>query len=498
MDQLKEILRQAIKYRFWIAVVIAALLPVVGYAVGAGTIKQEAAKQANIIKAANNDVKQYASGVVANNQYKPILAEKNEEITKDVDASWRKLYARQASLLTWPERVDARFRKWGRKWPEDVDASTVQLTIDDYVHGYPEFVEKVFQSFKPYDVVEGTGIVLSPPKETLLRPAQFKSETLPSLGEVWSAQERLWIQRTLLDVIAKVNKDAKDWDAAYIKQVNLLNVGSMEAQDQRSMAKGDQLEEAPPIEAPGAAGAEAGAEAGAGLGAGMADEEGFGGRFGGGMMQGKPDVVYYIHTDSPQFKILPVQMIVLVDQTHVQDFLVGLENSPMSVQVEDIEIQKPSTRVVKPEKGEAFSFGDYDYGFRGRGRMGREMMGMFGRGMTSFGGRGMYAPGGYGMRGRGSEMDSDDDMGFGRFGAARAPAKPQRKGIDVRGKDTKAKRKEELEAVRKAAPVVLHDPYYNIIEVTVYGQARFYNPPPEAPPAEPSQSQTGEPAAPNG
>jgi len=33
---------------------------------------------------------------------------------------------------------------------------------------------------------------------------------------------------------------------------------------------------------------------------------------------------------------------------------------------------------------------------------------------------------------------------------------------------------------------VLHDPYFNIVEVTIYGQARFYNPPPEEPEAESS------------
>ena len=52
-----------------------------------------------------------------------------------------------------------------------------------------------------------------------------------------------------------------------------------------------------------------------------------------------------------QYKILPVQMTVLIDQDHVQDLLVELENSPMSIEVKDFELQRPTSRVTKPEKG---------------------------------------------------------------------------------------------------------------------------------------------------
>ena len=34
-------------------------------------------------------------------------------------------------------------------------------------------------------------------------------------------------------------------------------------------------------------------------------------------------------------------MTVLIDQDHVQDFLIELENSPMSIQVKDFELQRP-------------------------------------------------------------------------------------------------------------------------------------------------------------
>ena len=169
-------------------------------------------------------------------------------------ATWKKLYERQAPLLKWPANVSEQFQKWGRKWPEpdQADASVVQLAIINYVNEYPKAVTEVYKSFDPYDPITGKGNVVAPPEEELLRPAKFTDDNPPSLGKVWEAQERLWIQSTMLDVIAQVNKDAKDWDSALVKQINLLEVGSSDAQDQRSMAKGDTLEEAPELIAPGA------------------------------------------------------------------------------------------------------------------------------------------------------------------------------------------------------------------------------------------------------
>ena len=168
-----------------------------------------------------------------------------------MNKAWKQLYNRQAPLLTWPEIVQKRFQQWGRKWPENVAESAVQLAKVDFIEAYPKYVDEVYASFKPFDYESGKGVVSAPPKEVLLQPAVFDTDKLPDLGKIWSAQERLWIQRTALDVVAQVNKNAKDWDGAIIKQINVLVVGNNAAQDQRSIAKGETLEEAEAILAPG-------------------------------------------------------------------------------------------------------------------------------------------------------------------------------------------------------------------------------------------------------
>ena len=458
MDQLKGFLERAIKYRFWIAVGISALLPMIAYAVGSDPIKTKAAEETGKIKAADSEVKKYTSGIIKDAQWKKAVDQKREELSKDVESSWKKLYARQAPLLTWPPGVEERFKKWGRKWPEGVDASAVTEAIIEYVNAYPKFVTRVYQTFHPFDPIEGTGIVAAPTQELLLRPAPFTVEAPPELGKVWAAQERLWIQRTLLQVIAEVNKDASIWDSASIRQIDLLEVGSPLAQDQVSMVHGGTLEEAPAITNPTAPPPDPSTTPTPSNPPGA-----------------NAHTLYYIKTDGIQYKVLPFEMTVLVEQDHIQDLLVALENSPMAIQVNDFEMAKPARRVTKPRRGESPFIGIYAMGG------GPESMN--------------YRPPAGGMTAFVGGMDSRIMMP--QYGASGGMTTPdQRKGVDVRGKDRAKAREEEEKAASKRAAVTVHDPYFNVVQVTVYGQARLYNPPPEEPAPDPSLGRAPSPEVP--
>src|SRR5262249_4700941 len=146
-EQVKQILRQVIRFRFWISVGIAALFAGIAYFMGSGPVKAKAATEVNAIKGALTEVQKYAQPSVPTDQYKPIVEEKTEVATKDVNIAWKELYDRQAPLLTWPETVKERFLKWGRKWPEGEDPGRVNLAIVDYIYAYPEYVDMVYQTF---------------------------------------------------------------------------------------------------------------------------------------------------------------------------------------------------------------------------------------------------------------------------------------------------------------------------------------------------------------
>ncbi len=226
METAKEVLRQIIKYRFWISIGVAALFAMIAYSVGSGPIREAAAKETTTIIGAEKEVKLYSSLSIPTPEYKPLVEDKTKVVINDVTSAWRTLYERQAPLLTWPEGVQERFQSWGRKWPENVRPQKIELAIVEYIEAYPAYVNMVYKSFDPFDYETGEGVVAAPSEAELLLPAQFSQEHLPDLGKVWAAQERLWIQRTVLEVIAQVNKNAKKWDEAVIRQIISLEVGN--------------------------------------------------------------------------------------------------------------------------------------------------------------------------------------------------------------------------------------------------------------------------------
>jgi len=500
VEQLKEFLRQCIKYRFWISLGVAALFAIIAYFLGSSPVQAKADRQTQEINKAANDVKQFMLPGVPNDQYKPIVDEKTGILTTDVNSAWKQLYSKQANLLTWPKTVQQRFREWGRQWPTNVAEGAVELAKVDYIQAYPEYVDEVYKALHAFDYETGTGIVAAPPKEALLRPQNFEPTRLPELGTIWASQERLWIQRTVLEVVAAVNKKAKDWDSAIIKQVNVLEVGDPVAQDQKSIAKGEQLEESEAIKAPGSEAAEDTAASGGAQGGTMMPGM-MGGMMGGrmgGAGAGATETIFHVKpaNDKGQYKVLPILLSVLIDQDHIQDLLVEMENSPMSIQVMDFELQRPASRVVKPEKGAVANIASgYGYGSSVMGGMMRgQMRGSMGA-MAGYGGMmgsmmsqmtQQYTRGG--MAGMGAGM-----MGRGAIGMA--PAAAARKGTDKRTTNRGEVRKDETKAVETAKGPSLFDPHFDIVEVKVYGQARFYNPPPADAGTEPSPGETAAKAA---
>ncbi len=491
-EQAKEFLRQVIKYRFWISIGVAALFAVIAYMVGSGPIRKQADDERTAITSAEKEVGNYKSPTIPTKEYMPIVQGKTQVLDKDVIKAWRTLFERQAPLLTWPDTVKERFRTWGRQWPEKENPRKVELAIVDYIadDAYPAYVSMVYSTCNPFNFETGTGIVVTPGQDALLRPTKFDPEHLPDLGKVWAAQERLWIQRTLLEVVGEVNKNAKTWDEAIIRQIVELEVGNPSAQDQRSLAKNDQLEESKGIYAKGEE-PPADSAGGAAPGGSVSLPGGKGGMMGnlpGGAMGGglgsaaASENVFYVKADSDKYKIMPFLMSVLIDQDRVQDFLVELENSPMWIQVKDFELTRPSVRVAKPEKGE-----EADAGMMG-------MMGMMGMsrgpsigGMVGMGGNAqmqMQAQMQQSQRAQQGMMSGMTNMANMRgMGAA---TKPEKQGKSMKGVDTAKARAAKEKAALDAKGPTLFDPYFNIVQVRIYGQARFFQPPPEAPPAKPS------------
>ncbi len=187
--------------------------------------------------------------------------------------------------------------------------------------------------------------------------------------------------------------------------------------------------------------------------AGRGGMMGGGGAMGGGGRAAAQDggSVYYVKAadDKGQYKVLPILMTVLIDQDHIQDLLVEMENSPMSIQVMDFELARPLTHVTKPEKGST-PFGGMGGGMSGMaGGMMSMMMRQGGMGrMAGFGGmagsmqnqmmgqmaamRGMMGGGGY--------------PGMGAMGATTT----KKAAVDKRNVDAKKEREKKEKAITES------------------------------------------------
>ena len=481
MDQLKTILRQVVKQRFWIAVVVAAILPLGLYLGLSGSINADTDKKAADIKGALKGANEYANGFVPNSQYTNLVTQQTGVLKGEVDKTWKTLYDRQEPLMIWPETVVDKFPVWGRTWPKGVDNNLVQQAIDDYVVAFPEQVDRIYNLCHPFDFKEGTGVVSAPPKELLLMAPEFDYRVQPTLKQIWDAQQRLWLQGALLDVVAKVNEEAKatDWDSAPIKQIFALDVASMTAQDQQAAtAKDNKLANSKDIVADGTPVVVDATKNATGATGGSMDMRLAGG--GGGNKASANQDLYSVEAAGGQYRLYPVSLGVLMEQSKIQDLLAALKTSPMVIQVRELDVQRPTAHVTKPSTNGTNQFAN--------------MAGMDG-------GRGGFAPaifnqtayptGANAYRPTNAPNANDPRMAapaFGTLGSmayTSAPVKEVRKGISLRGapgaekaKKAEAAAKAEAEAAAKVEPP---NPYYDIVQVTIYGQARFYSKPPEAP-----------------
>ena len=468
----------------------------------AGAVKEATAAKVSEIDQAQKGAEGYRSGTVPNGQYTEFTKPKINEIEGDVAKTQAMLYGIQAPLLDWPEEVEPELTAWGRDIPENVGPDEQDSVSYLYTRVYEDYAKDIYKIIDPWDPVKGEGLVETPPMESLLQTVvEFDINDLPTISEVWQYQENLWVRRSILEVIAEVNKKAgaRDWESARIKRINQLEVGTTDAVDHRTTADGVTLKEPEEVMQGGKSltpeepTAPAGGMSGMG-GYGMEGMESMmGSMMGGGMMGGAAakagEPVKFIQPEGvEEFRDYPAFVSVLIDQSSIQNFLVEFENSPMSMRVLEANWVRPSSRVQPPVKGQGF--GGYMSGFgrgSGGGLMGMEsmmssMMGgyggmMGGRGGMDMGMQGMMDSMRAGMGGMG--------RGYGGgFGGSTTPPRQKKK------RDLSQKKPESPDDA-EPEKVTIFDPYYNIVELQVYVQARFFYPPDEVADAQGSQNDPG-------
>ena len=215
-EQVKEFLRQVIKYRFWIAVVLRGLVR--GHRLLHGLRAREGQGRQRRRRTSRRPRRTSRNSPRPRSRRMPTSRSSRRRpqvVTKDVNKAWKELYDRQAPLLTWPETVQDRFRKWGRKWPETEDSARVQLAIRQLHLGLSGLRRHGLQDLQPLRLRDRQGNRRRTAQGGTAPSAPSSPTTRrPDLGKVWAAQERLWIQHTVLEVVAQVNKKRQELGSA--------------------------------------------------------------------------------------------------------------------------------------------------------------------------------------------------------------------------------------------------------------------------------------------
>lgn len=203
MDKLK----QAQKYQFWALLVVAIVLPFVGWSMARGMIPLAADRtkvltdlQKSLAPAGNDD---------PNNEWKRQADLINAEQEKQKDLAWRTLFARQKPFMVWPKNVNPD--------PEKMLPRDLQV----YRLAYPDEVEARRQIVKPIDEYTPDGLV-EYSEDMLPRPDTEWELQAPSPSKIEAAQEDLWLLEAILTAVASVNKDATTPFDAPIRKIEEL------------------------------------------------------------------------------------------------------------------------------------------------------------------------------------------------------------------------------------------------------------------------------------
>ena len=475
MDQVRAVLRFVKKQHFWLLGVLIVVVGLASWYLASGDLETRYETNSKKFSDAKSGQQRIASTSPHANQ--PIIdAQKLEVVAlKDnVRNVWADLYKRQQDeVLQWPGQLGKDFIEGISKFKFGDDEEVIPPRLwRMFQPRYWNYIQKRVRELpaivSAMDPTNGTGtsfggegdvgrfgrgpgqtgtdaevddnyIVIWQDYLNLEQKLNFPTE--PKMIQIWVAQEDLWVYKTLLDAIARVNQGATGNHDAPIRIIHQLTVGQDAAFARESVGRimpladqsgggmggdygrgmgggagrdgdmgGGDYGRGP---APGGAlGGEMGGGYDQGMGGGMGGGmrggmDGMGGMDGGGNMksfllanryldaEGQPIMEADTNT-SAEFKRLPVQMHLTMDQRFLQLLLIECANAPLPIEIEQVRVKATS--------------GQGTGGFPSGGGFG----GAFGGGAPGLGGRG-YGGGGYGG-GRGGDMGGGGEMGGGRDG----------------------------------------------------------------------------------
>ncbi len=400
MDQLKPILENAYKYRFWIICGLVVSVSLVFSFMAASGTRAQIKREKDAIKASFDQVRLLSSkeNPPNDNSHKAMDA-KISSVKEGVREAWQKQYNNQNSgpnKLVWPAALGKDFidevvplhpiERIAYPTPSDdeildlhrlnyrnyiqKELPALSAIIDAKWHPVNEYVKADDkEDEKKYLVEWAAG------NQTFLQNSRFDwGNSPPSTLDVLYSQEDLWVLRTLLQVIKDTNGSVEARYKAAIKRIDSILLG----QDVTAMQDDAQIKE--PAQAGGADGGYGGMDSSSGgMGMGMEMEDGMGGDSGAAMggaagapTQGIPtgtraDPAHLRYVDNnfqgvgakkvrdaltnptgenalyAVAKRIPVRIQMSIDQRRLNKFLALCGNAPLQIEVKRVRINRNSS-----------------------------------------------------------------------------------------------------------------------------------------------------------
>jgi hypothetical protein len=232
-----------LKNRFWVGLIAFGPIWLLAFIIAIATAGDKASKNAADI----DKTKKKVAGIrdPKNEKFTDLLAKKQKDLTERKEEVWAQAWKGQADLMTWPNNVEgkAELERAGYFGDELSPAQRVQFRDED--NGY--------KSQLPPDEVKTQLAPIEADWAKLIHKVDFrKAGKDPTNEECWYAEEDIWVQRELLNIVKAAAESASKFeDVARFKLEEISKAEREKLSAAAAPAGGTAAPATPPAPAPG-------------------------------------------------------------------------------------------------------------------------------------------------------------------------------------------------------------------------------------------------------
>ncbi len=211
MDKLQPL----IKHRYWICFAFALIFVLVGWWMASGAIALEI--QARTASVEDSFKKAEQNKTDPNTFWVEQAKKKNEIDSSSYKSASTQLLQRQKEARQWPDVLKNELQ--GIAYRADVKDKTARAR---WASIYRDEIERLLEIVKPYK--GGDGLVVVDSSKITHKPFNSWRTGPPASTEIWNCQEDIWLLRSLLTSIARVNEGATRITESQVRQIFKLTL----------------------------------------------------------------------------------------------------------------------------------------------------------------------------------------------------------------------------------------------------------------------------------